>query len=73
MKLGGGRMTKEEDIDHAVGLVLNKKIGDQKGTKAVTVLVPFFIFIAFQNFAGPLYCMGFMYTIALRRMRPRWS
>ena len=25
MKLGGGRMTKEEDIDHAVGLVLNKK------------------------------------------------
>ena len=28
MKLGGGRMTKDEDVDHAVGLVLNKKIGD---------------------------------------------
>ena len=28
MKLGGGRMTKDEDIDHSVGLVLNKKIGD---------------------------------------------
>jgi len=28
MKLGGGRMTKDEDIDHRVGLVLNKKIGD---------------------------------------------
>ena len=24
MKLGGGRMTKDEDVDHAVGLVLNK-------------------------------------------------
>lgn len=28
MKLGGGRMTKDEDIDHSVGLILNKKIGD---------------------------------------------
>lgn len=28
MKLGGGRMTKDENIDHSVGLVLNKKIGD---------------------------------------------
>lgn len=28
MKLGGGRMTKDEDIDHSVGLVLYKKIGD---------------------------------------------
>lgn len=39
MKLGGGRMTKEEDIDHAVGLVLNKKIGDyvEAGEKLVTV------------------------------------
>lgn len=28
MMLGGGRMTKEDTIDHSVGLVLNKKIGD---------------------------------------------
>ena len=28
MKLGGGRMTKDEDIDHRVGLILHKKIGD---------------------------------------------
>ena len=28
MKLGGGRMTKDEDIDHHVGLLLHKKIGD---------------------------------------------
>lgn len=40
MKLGGGRMTKEEDIDHAVGLVLNKKIGDHVdiGEKLLTDL-----------------------------------
>lgn len=28
MGLGGGRMTKEDDIDLAVGLVLNRKVGD---------------------------------------------
>ena len=28
MKLGGGRMVKEDSIDYSVGLVLNKKIGD---------------------------------------------
>lgn len=28
MKLGGGRLTKDEQIDHGVGIVLNKKIGD---------------------------------------------
>lgn len=28
MKLGGGRQTKEDTIDHSVGIVLNKKIGD---------------------------------------------
>lgn len=28
MMLGAGRKTKEDDIDHAVGLKLNKKIGD---------------------------------------------
>jgi len=28
MKLGGGRMVKEDSIDHSVGLVLQKKIGD---------------------------------------------
>lgn len=28
MKLGGGRQTTDDEIDHSVGLVLNKKIGD---------------------------------------------
>ena len=28
MKLGGGRATKEDDIDPMVGIVLNKKVGD---------------------------------------------
>ena len=28
MKLGAGRLTKDDDIDHTVGIVLNKKIGD---------------------------------------------
>jgi pyrimidine-nucleoside phosphorylase len=28
MKIGGGRETKEDDIDPSVGIVLNKKIGD---------------------------------------------
>lgn len=29
MMLGAGRKTKEDSIDHAVGLRLNKKIGDK--------------------------------------------
>ena len=29
MKLGGGRATKEEEIDPMVGIVLNKKVGDK--------------------------------------------
>lgn len=29
MKLGGGRQTKEDIIDHSVGIILNKKIGDK--------------------------------------------
>lgn len=29
MKLGAGRKTKEDDIDYDVGIVLNKKVGDQ--------------------------------------------
>jgi len=29
MKLGGGRATKEDDIDPMVGIVLNKKVGDK--------------------------------------------
>lgn len=39
MKLGGGRMTKDQDVDHAVGLVLNKKIGDyvKEGEKLLTI------------------------------------
>ncbi|MFR7591000.1 MAG: pyrimidine-nucleoside phosphorylase [Longibaculum sp.] len=28
MKLGGGRQTTDDTIDHSVGLILNKKIGD---------------------------------------------
>lgn len=37
--LGAGRMTKESEIDLAVGLVLNKKIGDavKKGESLVTI------------------------------------
>ena len=29
LKLGGGRVTKESDIDHGVGVVLYKKVGDK--------------------------------------------
>lgn len=29
MKLGGGRLTKEDMIDHSAGIVLNKKVGDK--------------------------------------------
>jgi pyrimidine-nucleoside phosphorylase len=37
--LGAGRMTKESEIDLAVGLVLNKKVGDyvEKGDVLVTL------------------------------------
>lgn len=28
MKLGAGRINKDDDIDHTVGIVLNKKVGD---------------------------------------------
>lgn len=39
MKLGGGRLTKDDVIDHSVGIVLNKKIGDfvEKGEKIATL------------------------------------
>lgn len=39
MKLGAGRATKEDEIDLAVGLVLNKKIGDsvKAGESLVTI------------------------------------
>ncbi|MGX7173504.1 pyrimidine-nucleoside phosphorylase [Enterococcus ratti] len=39
MMLGAGRKTKEESIDHAVGLKLNKKIGDavKKGESLLTI------------------------------------
>jgi pyrimidine-nucleoside phosphorylase len=39
MLLGAGRATKESEIDLAVGLMLNKKVGDavQKGDSLVTI------------------------------------
>ena len=39
MILGAGRATKESEIDLAVGLVLNKKVGDQvkKANPCVTI------------------------------------
>lgn len=39
MLLGAGRATKESEIDLAVGLILNKKVGDavQKGDSLVTI------------------------------------
>lgn len=39
MMLGAGRKTKEDDIDHAVGLKLHKKIGDTvtKGQSLLTI------------------------------------
>ncbi|HIH2409372.1 TPA: pyrimidine-nucleoside phosphorylase [Enterococcus faecium] len=39
MMLGAGRKTKEEDIDHAVGLKLHKRIGDTvtKGESLLTI------------------------------------
>ena len=37
--LGGGRATKEDEIDLSVGLVLNKKVGDSvaKGEKLAVI------------------------------------
>jgi pyrimidine-nucleoside phosphorylase len=42
MHLGGGRATKESDIDLSVGLVLKKKVGDavQKGESLATIHAP---------------------------------
>ena len=39
MLLGAGRRTKEESIDYAVGLMLNKKVGDEvkEGESLVTI------------------------------------
>ncbi|MBF7016543.1 pyrimidine-nucleoside phosphorylase [Staphylococcus durrellii] len=39
MMLGAGRQTKEDDIDLSVGIVLNKKVGDQvkKGDSLLTI------------------------------------
>jgi pyrimidine-nucleoside phosphorylase len=41
MRLGAGRATKEDVIDHAVGIVLHKKTGDtvKKGEAIATLLV----------------------------------
>jgi len=41
MKLGAGRATKDESIDHAVGIVLRKKVGDavQQGEVLATLYV----------------------------------
>ena len=39
MKLGGGRETKESEIDLSVGILINKKVGDsvKKGEKIATL------------------------------------
>ena len=39
MLLGAGRKTKEEDIDHAVGIKLHKKVGDKvaEGESLLTI------------------------------------
>ena len=39
MMLGGGRATKDDELDHAVGLVLHKKVGDpvEKGESLLTI------------------------------------
>jgi pyrimidine-nucleoside phosphorylase len=41
MKLGAGRATKEDSIDHAVGIMLHKKVGDavQKGESLASLYV----------------------------------
>ncbi|MBA4542844.1 MULTISPECIES: pyrimidine-nucleoside phosphorylase [Thermoactinomyces] len=41
MKLGAGRATKEDQIDHAVGILLHKKVGDsvQKGEPLASLYV----------------------------------
>lgn len=39
MMLGGGRATKDDELDHAVGLVLHKKVGDpvEEGESLLTI------------------------------------
>ena len=39
MMLGAGRKTKDEDIDHAVGIKLHKKVGESvsKGESLLTI------------------------------------
>lgn len=39
MQLGAGRATKEDSIDHDVGLVMNKKVGDRVAVDDVLVYV----------------------------------
>ena len=56
LTLGGGRETKESDIDLSVGLVLNKKVGDHvsKGDTIATVYAsdPAKEKAAIERFAG---------------------
>lgn len=41
MVLGAGRNTKEEDIDHGVGILLNKKIGDKVESGEVLAVIQY--------------------------------
>ena len=41
MVIGAGRATKEDEIDHAVGILLKKKVGDlvKKGKKNILEII----------------------------------
>lgn len=47
MVLGAGRETKEDDINHAVGIILSKKIGDY--VVKLEMLLQLFIMTVMKN------------------------